>query len=257
MVTAKRSWTLSFGLVRVPIKISPATGEVYSKGKMHNIHASCSTKLTQPKTCAHCERTVSSDEIIKGFEISKSEIITLSDEELSNEFIPNYDPWVKDQRVQDKIYKVEPGDDSLSTAKAFSLVNQTLFESNEVGVAKVAFSTEEHLCLLRPGDAVPAFFGRGLMVMQTCIWQTQLRDIGQGVTVPVSDKERGLARMIINKFHQDKFDPLKYTDVYEEKLLELVMSKRNGQPIVVTAPIVNQNESSLIDQLLASVENVI
>ena len=261
------SGTLGFGLVSIPIKLYNTVGEGYSSGKTHNVHASCLTQLKQPKRCPKCDREVSSDEIISGFEVGKNELVPLTKEDLAQlplaskrniavtEFVKAN--LVSDLRLIEKIYVIGPGDDKPNTAKAFSLFNWALGDNEEVGISKIAMSTKETLCFIRSGESVPEFAGKGVMILQTCPWVSQIKDLDNaGVSVPLSDKEKNLAKMLIAQNHVEEIDLSKYTDEYETALLDLVERKRSGEDIALPVAAAPKADESFMDALMASLKPV-
>src|SRR5438034_6965914 len=75
-----RNAMISFGLVSIPVRF-------YTASKSEDIHfnllhASCGTRVNRKWWCPHHEKIVDSDELIRGYAISKSKYVTFADEEI-------------------------------------------------------------------------------------------------------------------------------------------------------------------------------
>ncbi len=83
-MSARATWKgfLKISLVTIPIKVFPATES--SDGLSFNqLHGECTTRVTQKKWCATCDREVTSAEIVKGFEFEPGHYVLLLPEELA------------------------------------------------------------------------------------------------------------------------------------------------------------------------------
>ena len=57
---------LGFGLLTIPIRLYPAARS--QRTYLHQLHDKCHTRLKQPLFCPTCNRIVSRDEVVKGYE---------------------------------------------------------------------------------------------------------------------------------------------------------------------------------------------
>ena len=55
--------------------------------------------------------------------------------------------------------------------------------------------------------------------------------------IELSDRERTMARQLVESLASDKFDPDKYHDEYREQLLDLIERKASGEEIVAPEPV--------------------
>jgi DNA end-binding protein Ku len=78
------SWKgfLSFGLVSIPIRLSPAART--ERISFNQIHSVCHTRLKQPLFCAHCNRMVERSEVEKGYEVEKDQYLLFTEDEIKN-----------------------------------------------------------------------------------------------------------------------------------------------------------------------------
>ena len=271
------SGNMGVSMVNFAIKLTPSVGETFSKGKMHNVHSKCQSQLKQPKQCPTCSASVvsqegelvtvpylvPSEEIIKGFSISKTELVILTPEELEQVPLPSkrsitFDAFtsvenVSDPRLGEKVYIITPGDDKPNTSKAFSLFNWVLNELNVVGISKISFSTEEHLCAVYSGEHFPEFAGKGIMVLQLLVWSSQVRELPKGVAVAIQDKEKMLVKTLISQYLTESVAWENYRDDYDTSVLDIVERKRAGEDVSIPLPVEKAEDTSLMDMLMASV----
>src|SRR5690349_16008789 len=71
---------IAFGLVSIPVRLYPAARAEHVH--FHQVHAKCNTRIKQQLWCPHCERVVSRDELVYGYEMKKGKFVEVTDEEL-------------------------------------------------------------------------------------------------------------------------------------------------------------------------------
>ena len=74
------SGTISFGLVSIPIKLYTAAGSAAVSFNL--LHAKCKSRLKQQYICTKDEEIVPRDQMVKGYEFSKDQYVSFTDEEL-------------------------------------------------------------------------------------------------------------------------------------------------------------------------------
>ena len=72
---------LKVSLVTIPVRVYPATesSATISFNQLHNV---CQTRIQQKKWCPHCEREITSAEVVKGYEFEKGRWVIVSDEDV-------------------------------------------------------------------------------------------------------------------------------------------------------------------------------
>ncbi|MEM0359623.1 MAG: Ku protein [Candidatus Hadarchaeales archaeon] len=224
--------SLSFGLVNLPIKLYPATK---ARGTaLRTLHSSCHTPLQHKRWCPRCEKEVPLEEVEYGFELSKTRIVPLKEEELLGiqpkkaktiEIFTFVDPASIDPLYPEAHYHVVPQEGG---ERAFALLREILSLTNKVGVGKMTMRAREYVVVLRP-------YRQGLL-LSTLHYQSELVDPSelkelQHLPLP-TEKERELARMLVEHLSGD-FKPEEYKDTYKEALMELVKRKMEGEPLPV------------------------
>lgn len=224
-----RNATISFGLVSIPVRFYTATKT--EDVHFNLLHESCGSRVNRKWWCPQHEKIVSSDELIRGFAVSKNKYVTFTDEEIETlesddnralditEFVDLHEI---DPVFFEKAYFLGPAPGG---GKTYKLLAQAMKKEEKVGVARWVASGREHIVVIRP-------FETGL-ILHTMFYADEVRDF-QAIDLedaPVRDKEVQLAEMLINELTEKKFKPTQYHDEYRERLLERIKAKARGKTI--------------------------
>jgi DNA end-binding protein Ku len=225
-----RNATISFGLVPIPVRFYTATKT--EDIHFNLLHASCGTRVNRKWWCPYHEEIVSSDELVRGYPISKNKYVTFTDEEIDalesddnraldiTEFV---DMQQIDPVFYEKAYFLGPAPGG---GKTYKLLAAAMKKQNKVAVARWVAAGKQHLVVVRP-------FQDGL-VLHTMYYADEVRDF-KAIDIedaPVREKEVQLAEMLINELTEKKFNPLEYKDEYRERLLDRIKAKSHGKAIV-------------------------
>ena len=224
---------VTFGLVNIPVKLFSAVQE--KSLKFHLLHDEDKGRIKYQRTCAKCGKEVGWDDIVKGYEFSKDQYVTFTDDELAAvdvESIRAIDivSFVPLEEIDpiyfNKTYYVAP---EPSGIKAYQLLSNALEAEGKVGVAKVALREKEHLATVRLKD--------GMFVLETMHWPDEIRSPEfeeLDKKARVSDAEVKMARQLVQQLSSE-FKPEEFEDEYRKSLEELVQQKVEGQEIAVAA----------------------
>jgi DNA end-binding protein Ku len=208
---------------------------------------------------------VEKDEIVKGYEYSKGEYVTIEPSELEQLRVPSKHTVEITQFVGleelppeylEKPYFVVPENDM--QAEAFAVVREALKKTKKAALGKIAFGGREHVLALSADDGGPNGEGLGGMMAYTMRYQEELRDPAEYFReikkVAVNEDSLELAETLIKK-KAAKFDPSKFTDGYEAALKELVEAKVKHAPIPKDEPAAPKrgNVVNLMDALRKSI----
>ena len=225
-----RNATITFGLVSIPVRFYSAT----SSEDIHFnlLHESCGTRVNRKWWCPHHEKIVSSDELIRGYAVTKNKYVTFTDDEIETletddnralditEFV---DLGQIDPVFFEKAYFLGPAPGG---GKTYHLLATAMKDQNKVGVARWVAAGREHLVVLRP-------FEHGL-ILHTMYYADEVRDFSaiDLERAPVKEKEVKLAEMLINELTEKEFNPLQYKDEYRQRLMDRIRAKAHGKTIV-------------------------
>ncbi|MER6982435.1 Ku protein [Streptomyces carpinensis] len=247
------SGAISFGLVTVPCHVQSATED--HSVRFHQYHLADMGRIRYRKVCELEDRVVSEGEIGKGYELTKTQIIPISDAELSNlplptakaiqidAFIPlaSIDPI----RIGEGYYLAPDGQ---VAAKPYKLLRQALGRSSRVAVAKWAWHGRERLGILRVKDDV--------LVLHLMRWPDEIRDSTELAPPPaqVSDQEIEGALALMDTMTRDDLESEEFRDTYTQALEEIIEAKReHREPAELPEP---EQPAQVLDLMAALNESV-
>ena len=126
--------------------------------------------------------------------------------------------------------------------KAYSLLFETMRDSELAAIAKLAMHRREYTVVIRPRD-------KGL-TLHTMYYENEVRDVPEYSDIEpqkVGAEELDMAKRLLESM-KTHFDPSKYHDEYQERLEQLVEAKKKGRTVKATAqpklaPVVNLMEA--------------
>src|SRR6266508_6087864 len=160
-----RNATITFGLVSIPVRFYTATKS--EDIHFHLLHESCGTRVNRKWWCPYHEKIVSSDELIRGYAVTKNKYVTFTDEEIEaletddnraldiTEFV---DLQQIDPVFFEKAYFLGPAPGG---GKTYKLLSQAMKKQNKAAVARWGAADKEHLVVIRP-------FEKGLALRTMC-----------------------------------------------------------------------------------------
>ena len=258
---ARPYWSGQFqlSLVSFGIQLFPAT-EAKSEVHFHQLDRKTGQRVKHQNVTGE-DTPVEKDEIVKGYEYTKGEYVTVEQEDIDNVRIPSrqtlsvaqfVDRSALDLKFFEKPYFVTP--DGSSQAEAFAVVRKAMQSTAKVAVGKIAFGGREHLIAL----VAPEKDDELGMMAYTMRYAEELRDpseyFGNIKAVAIDDDQLSLAKELIQR-KVSAFDPAKYTDEYEAALRAMVEAKIKHAPIPRDSPAPKAtNVISLMDALRKSVQ---
>ncbi|MFE3634256.1 Ku protein [Streptomyces sp. NPDC059168] len=224
------SGAISFGLVTVPINVVGATED--HSIRFHQFHTTDMGRVRYRKICELEDREVSPEEIGKGYELTKTQVIPITDEDLRNLPLPTAKAIEIDAFVPlasiDPIrigegYYLQPA--GKVAAKPYKLLARALGRSSKVAVAKYAWSGRERLGLLRVKDDV--------LVLHAMRWPDEIRSPKELLPPPVdvSDEEIEGALALMETMARDDLEGEEFQDRYTEAMARIIEAKREEKPL--------------------------
>src|SRR6185312_11130715 len=98
---------------------------------------------------------------------------------------------------------------------------------NKVAIGRVVMRSKERLVAIRPLG--------GALCVETMRYADEVVPVGDLVPdtdAKLSEKERTMARQLVESLAAESFEPEKYHDQYREQLLDLIARKESGADIV-------------------------
>jgi DNA end-binding protein Ku len=261
-MTMRTTWngSISFGLVTIPVGLAPATKPAARQSDIafRQLHRECGTPIRQKKWCPVHDREVDTDEIVKGWEISKGQFVMIEDADL--EAIEQHDTsrsidisrFVQladvDPIYYDRTYFLVPAS-AEAQRRPYRLLVEAMKQAKVAALGRFVLAGKEKLCLIRPmGEA---------LALETLFIHEDVKDhaeIDDAVgEAEVKKPELDLAKQIIASL-QGPFEPAEeLRSEYRESLRGLLEAKAAGQEITVPEPEEIAPAVDLMEALKASV----
>jgi DNA end-binding protein Ku len=255
-------WSGQFqlSLVSFGIQLFPATeakGEIH----FHQLSRKTGERIKHLNVTAD-DQPVDKDDIVKGYEYSKGEYVTIESEDIEQLRIPSRQTFAVEQFVDlaeldlkyfEKPYFVTP--DSASQTEAFTVVRKAMQSTGKIALGKIAFGGREHLVAI----TAPATDDEPGMMAYTLRYAEELRDAAEyfgSIRKTAVDKDQLALAMELIERKAKSFDASSYSDEYETALRAMVDAKIKHTPAPKeksTAP-KSTKVVSLMDALRKSVQ---
>ncbi len=248
--------TISFGLVNIPIALGIATkrSDPSFRTLDSETHQPVRQQLFSSSRGASGE-TISRDDTIKGFEVSKDNFLPVTDEELESvaverrrtiDILAFVDADEVDPVYYDRTYYLEPQEHA---QKPYSLLLRTMHDTGKAAIGKIVLSSKEYLTLLRPsGDA---------LVVELLFYPEDVRpkdEIEEKVRgAEVTDAELQMASQLVDSLTKP-FEPEQYENEHKRLVLEMVERKLEGEEVPVAA---EEAEAQPVPDLMAALKQSI
>ncbi|WP_293876154.1 MULTISPECIES: Ku protein [unclassified Sphingomonas] len=220
---------IRLALVSIPVEIYAATKSGASVA-FKQIHEPTGKPIHYEKIVTGVG-PVDTDEIMKGYEVSKGEFVLLEQDEIDAvkleskktlELTHFVDAHEIDVLYYEKPYFVVPADDLAE--EAFIVLREALRRTKKVGLGQLAMRGREYVVSLKP-------CGRG-MVLETLRYADEVNK-AQGYFREIPDQKPDadlldLAEALIDK-KTATFDPDEFHDRYVDALKDLVERKRKAK----------------------------
>ena len=225
---------ITFGLITIPVRLFAAART--ERIGFNQLHGVCGSRIKQQTFCPRCERVVERSELVKGYEVEKDRYVVVNDDEIKNIAPPSGDTmeifeFVRAEGVDpiyyDASYFMAPED---AGRKAYHLLLETMQKSGYSAVAKIAMHQREYTVIVRPHSD-------GLL-LHTMFYPEEVREIAEfhkDPNIQVRPQEIALAEKLVEGLATD-FDPSKYHDDYQDRLMQMIEAKREGMTVEEAAP---------------------
>jgi DNA end-binding protein Ku len=204
------------------------------------------------------EREVESDEIVRGWEVSKGQFVIVDDADLEAIERQNTSRSIDIERFVplgevdpiffDRTYFLVPAG-APAARRPYVLLHDVLEEEQVGAIGRFVLAGKEKLCLIRPkGDALVL---ETLFVAEDVYSQAEIDEIADDTTVKKAELD--LARQLVESLVGD-FEPKEQlTSEYREDLRKMLEAKLAGQPIAEPEPVEEAPVIDLMDALKKSV----
>jgi len=228
---------ISFGLVNVPVKLFNAVSK--KDVRFNQLHASDGSRIQMRRFCAAEGEEVPTDEIVRGYEVSKGRYVVISDEEIEaarphgthqiaiEEFV---DLAEIDPVVYDSSYHAAP---ERTATRAYALLRDAMRDANRVGIGRFALRTRESVCAVRATET--GLIVSTLAYADEIVPTDSIPEIAE-LDVEATEKERAMAVMLIDSMTVP-LDLAQYRDTYRDAILDVIQRKAAGEIIATPEPV--------------------
>ena len=246
---------LRLSLVTCPVALFPATSDS-EKISFNQINRNTGHRIRYLKVDADSGEEVSSDDIVKGYQVDTDRYLEVTKDELENIALEStrtidIDEFVPRKEIDD-LYLVRPYyivPDGKVGHDAYAVIRETIRSLDKVALARVVLTSREHVMSLEARD-------KGLMGM-LLRYPYEVRDQAEYFDeiqdVKITKDMLDLAKHIVEQ-KSGHFDPSKFEDHYEAALQDLLNKKQKGQPLPKAALKRGDNVVDLMAALRASIK---
>jgi len=244
--------TISFGLVKVPIKLYSAT-ESHTI-RFREVHIKDKAPLEHRRICTAEDVEVEYSEIVKGYEIDEDEYVVLTPDDIKaaagdrgkvveiEEFV---DAGEIDPIYFEKTYYAGFRDDP----EPYALLERALERSGKAGIGRFTFHNREYLVAVRSRLDVIA--------LHTLRFEDEIVR-GEDLKIskpkkPLSKKEVSMAESLIEGL-RDSFRPDDFHDEHREQVRALIDARAKGKKPKQARKKVRETATDLTAALEASLE---
>lgn len=249
--------TISFGLVSIPVSLTPAIRKDEIKFRL--LRKKDLSPISFKRVAAVDDKEVPQEEIVKGFEYEKDHFVVMEDDDFQQpkaegvhtvQLIDFVSASEIDPIYFDKPYYLAP---EKGGARPYALLRDALIESETIGIAKVVIRSRQHLAGLKPNGKI--------LVLELMHFKEEILE-PEAVNVPgesqTPKKEIEMAKALIGAMTTE-WNPDKYTDDYRSALLEVIERKvkegsKAGKRTKAPTPAVPGNVVDILDVLQKSLK---
>jgi DNA end-binding protein Ku len=242
--------TISFSLVAIPVRLVKAVEP--GRVSFRLLHNKDYSPLIRKMYCPQENKFVSSDEIVRGYEIGPNQYIPITDEELES-VSPERSRTIEiiefiDMKEMDSIYFNHPYYlvPAKGGEKAYKLLSEVMHRTNKAGLAKFILGEREYL--------VAVYSTGGALSLMTLHYSEEI--LSQDDLAPdaesVSSTEHNQMKKIVKDMIAD-FNPGKQVNERRKRIMALIKKKAKKQS-PVEAPHVDEEGGEAPVDLVAMLE---
>src|SRR6476659_2469185 len=256
MARAIWSGTISFGLLKVPVRLYSAVAR--RNIALREIRESDSARIKHRRVAEGTDEEVPYENIVKAYELTPGQYVPLGKDEMAalapektraievQDFV---DIEEIDPMYFDSPYYLGPAE---GAEKAYSLLAAAMESSGKAAISRFVFRNKEHLSALRASDGVLTL--TTMRFHDEVVPPSELDDAIPDKQPKVAKREQQMAEQLIDSLSTE-FKPDQYKDEYREQLLALIEQKAEGKEIV--APEEEAPKATKAPDLMAALEESI
>src|SRR5678815_4402699 len=147
---------IRFSLETIPIRIYNAV-DTEEAIRFNQLHKEDNGAVGYEKKCKKCAKTLTAEEIVKGYQFEPEQYVIVSPEDLAkiklqSTKVIDIDGFIDATEVHPSLYEAPylAGPDGLVAAKTYALLSEALKASGKVGIGKVVLRDREEIVMIAP-----------------------------------------------------------------------------------------------------------
>src|SRR4051812_8552869 len=238
---------IRFSLVTIPIRIYNAvnTDETI---RFNQLHKEDNGAVSYEKKCRKCGKTLSSEEICKGYQFEPEQYVIVSAEDiekikLKSTKVIDIEGFIDAGEIHPSLYESPyfAGPDGPVASKAYALLSEALKASGKVGIGKVVLRDREETVMISSLDG-----GLVLYKLRNPDEVRKMADVPQIEKKEINKDELRLSISLVESM-ASTLQEIDLTDHYRDALKEMIDAKIAGRE-VVNSP---EEEKPIVDIMTA------
>lgn len=248
---------LKVSLVTIPIKLYNAVNKRKSE-QFNLLHNECKMRVKQKIFCPTCNRDLSDDDVVRGYQYGKEMFVIITEEDLSKvkkesteaiEILKFIDESEIHPIYYSESYYIVP--DGKIGVEAFLLFHRAMSDIRKAALAKVVIRNREHLFSISPHNN--CFIAYGLYYPDEIQKLEKIEGIEEMDKISLDPNALSMAKAVINNM-SGSFTPEEYVDEYSQGLMEIIKAKIEGEEIKLKPEVERAKVISLMDALEKSLK---
>jgi DNA end-binding protein Ku len=243
---------IRFSLVTIPIRIYNAVNTEETI-RFNQLHKDDNGPVGYEKKCKKCGKTLTSEEIVKGYQFEPEQYVIVSNDDLSKIKLQStkaidIEGFIDASEVSPSLYESPyyAGPDGPVAAKPYSLLSEALKASGKVGIGKVVLRDREEAVMIGPME--------GGLILYKLRQPNEVRNIGEVPQIERKEVNKDELRLSISLVEtmSSSLKEIDLTDRYRDALKDLIEAKIAGREVVVS----QEEEKPVVDIMAALKQSI-
>jgi DNA end-binding protein Ku len=239
-------------LVTIPVRIYNAV-DTEETIRFQQLHKEDNGAVGYEKKCKKCGKTLTSEEIVKGYEFEPEQYVIVSPDDfakikLQSTKVIEIEGFIDAAEVHPTLYESPylAGPDGVVAAKTYSLLSEALKASGKVGIGKVALRDREETVMIAAQDGGIMHYN-----LRQPNEVRKMDDVPQIERKEANKDELKLSISLVESMSAS-LKEMDLTDRYRDALREMIEAKIAGREVVV-AP---EAEKPVVDIMTALKQSI-
>jgi DNA end-binding protein Ku len=223
---------IQFSLVTIPIRIYNAV-DTEETIRFNQLHKEDNSPIGYEKKCKKCNKTLTADEIVKGYQFEPEQYVIVTADDLGRIKLKStrmieIEGFIDATEVSPALYDAPyfAGPDGPVGAKAYALLCAALKECGKVGIGKVVLREREEVIMIGAQEN-----GLTLYKLRHPNQIRKMSDVPQLETKEINKDELKLSISLVESM-ASSINEMDLTDRYSDALREMIEAKIAGKQVI-------------------------